>query len=101
MLASEYGWDLDRILYRVTVPELLRLIDKINLRTVRRNIADLAISQNPHTKNPKELADSLIHQEKELLAQISNEQPKPPEFDAVGFELLKQRMSQNPRIIVK
>lgn len=33
--------------------------------------------------------------------ELDGAEQKAPEFDQKGFEILKQRMSQNPRIIVK
>jgi hypothetical protein len=53
----------------------------------------LAITQNPHTKDPKHLW--------ELIEQEEGVELKPEEFDHVGFELLKMKMSENPRFVVK
>lgn len=55
----------------------------------------LAIIQNPHIKNPKELWRNLEHQERQLTG-VRGE-----EMDTVGMELLKQQLSQNPRFKVK
>lgn len=56
----------------------------------------LAIVQNPHSKEPKELWQIL-----------QDAEPKKPElyvepkFDADGFERLKAVMGQNPRFEIK
>lgn len=53
----------------------------------------LAIIQNPHTKNPRQLW-------KEIERQLKEKEPN-EEFDSVGFERLKDQLSQSPRFIVK
>lgn len=57
----------------------------------------LAISENPHKKDNKALWDVLNAQEKEL--SYSND--KSELLDVAGMEILKARMRNNPRIIVK
>lgn len=55
----------------------------------------LAIVQNPHIKNPKDLWRNLDHQERQLKGVRTDE------MDVVGMEMLKQQLSQNPRFKVK
>lgn len=54
----------------------------------------LAIAQNPHAKNPQELWDLLNKQD-------TKDNIESATLDVGGMELLKARMSENPRIIVK
>ncbi len=51
----------------------------------------LAISQNPYSKKPKELWDILNEGNKQF----------DTEMDQVGLDRLKERLSQNPRFVVK
>lgn len=55
----------------------------------------LAIAHNPHIKEQKRLWDILDEENKKYIAEPEEE------FDELGFELLKQQMAQNPRMIVK
>lgn len=57
----------------------------------------MVIVQNPHAKNPKELWDTITRIEK----QIPGTTQKSDSFDAAGFEILKAKLRQNPRFIVK
>lgn len=75
------------------MPELFTLIEKINIRHAQEYKMQILIAQNPHSRKPEELWKSLEKLEKNT--------PEEPQFDETGFEILKQRMSQNPRIIVK
>lgn len=54
---------------------------------------ELAIAQNPHVKNPKELWDTLNAYER-----YDNDTE---ELDKAGMALLKDKMRQNPRIMIK
>lgn len=54
----------------------------------------LAIAQNPHAKNPQELWDLLSKD-------TPTEKKESDTLDIGGMELLKAKMSENPRIIVK
>ena len=54
----------------------------------------LAIVQNPHVKDPKQLWTALRKHD----PQRGQEKQ---EFDAAGFERLKAALSQNPRFVVK
>lgn len=53
----------------------------------------LAIIQNPHTKDPQELWKLLNSEDTPYYEQES--------LDKVGFELLKLKMADNPRIKIK
>lgn len=57
----------------------------------------MAITQNPHVKDPKVLWKTIEEQERA----ITGEPDKTQEFDATGFEMLKARLSENPRFVVK
>lgn len=92
-MAHEYGWAKDKILEDVYFDELFLLVKNINKRKLTEYKVQLAIAQNPYTKNPKQLWT--------LLKQMDENESRMQEFDSTGFELLKQQLSQNPRFIVK
>lgn len=56
----------------------------------------LAIVQNPHAKEPKQLWEIL--EEAEPAKKKPNVEPK---FDAAGFERLKAALGENPRFEIK
>lgn len=93
MLASEYGWAKNAILNDVYLDELNYLLREINRRHIRDYKMQLAIVQNPHTKDPKNLW--------RILQQSEPRDQKPPVFDSFAFERLKMEMGKSPRIIVK
>lgn len=82
------------IYYNVYLPDLVYLVQKINRRKIVDYRMQLAITQNPHIKDPKKLWDILASQDKEF-------NRRPAEFDAAGFELLKSQLRGNPRFVVK
>ncbi len=92
MLASEYGWAKRDILEDTYLDELFMLIKEINKRKLVDWKMQLAIVQNPYTKKPKELWDTLKSQE---------EREENVEFDQIGLGRLKEQLSQNPRFVVK
>lgn len=94
-LASEYGWWIDDILEKVYVDQLICLIAKANLRKIANWRMQLAITTNPHVKNPKQLFAILDNEERKITG------PAQTELDPGGFEALKQRLKQNPRFVVK
>lgn len=96
LLGSEYGWSKEHIYYQVYVDELFYLAKKINLRKVRGYKMQLSIVQNPHVKDPAQLWQALESEERQY-----GTIKKIAEFDELGFELLKQKMRENPRMIVK
>lgn len=55
---------------------------------------ELAIVQNPHAQNPKELWEVLNGYER-----VTN--PENDNLDKTGFLMLKERLRGNPRIMVK
>lgn len=77
--------------------ELFELIQSVNRRKIQNTRLELAIVQNPHIKDPQDLWKLLDQQEREL----DGLPPRDETFDAAGFAILKMRMKQNPRIIVK
>ena len=76
------------------VPELVRLVKEINKRRLKNWKMELAIVQNPHVKNPKQLWQDLNSADDE-------DTRREAKFDPVGFEKLKQVSRKNPRIVVK
>ena len=59
----------------------------------------LAIIRNPHTENPDNLV-KILDQGFEDDPEVSYAKRK-AEFDEAGFELLKSKLMQNPRFVVK
>jgi hypothetical protein len=55
---------------------------------------DLAITQSVNMKDPKELWRILNSQDEEEREQVAT-------FDAAGFELFKQTLRSNPRMVIK
>lgn len=96
LLASEYGWPKHDILNEVYLDELFFLTRYINRRHITDYRMQLAIAQNPHVKNPKELWTILEQQEREITGKHQEN-----DFDAVGFELLKNELRNNNKFIVK
>jgi hypothetical protein len=94
-LAHEYGWAKNHILENVYLDELYKLLEQARIRKVREWKMQLAIASNPHVKDPKTLYRMLDEEERR------NRKLEPVKFDAGAFEVLKQRISDNPRIIVK
>lgn len=68
---------------------LTKAIEKRKMAEYRMQ---LAIVQNPHSKNPKELWANLQTEEASL---------RRTEFDEQGMSILKSKLASNPRIIVK
>jgi len=91
LLGSEYGWAFTEILERVYFDDLFYLMKEINKRKLREYKMQAALIQNPHTKDPKELWRIFEAEEG-----IKNE-----EFDAVGFERLKNKLRSSSKFIVK
>lgn len=93
ILASSYGWAIDDIKEKVYFDDLIPLVEKINARQVSEYKMLLAIVQNPYAKDPQKLWQILKSREPHKV--------RSEKLDVAGFEALKIRMSQNPRIIVK
>ena len=73
--------------------ELYSLVGYINKRIINNYQIELALIQNPYTKNPKELW--------QILKSMQDIQPKEEQLDVVGMEILKQRLSGSSKILVK
>jgi hypothetical protein len=96
-LGHEYGWAKREILEDVYFDELYYLLRKINKRKLQDYKMRLAIAENPHKKDNKALWSILNSEEDKLEYGGSKDET----FDAAGLEILKARMRNNPRIIVK
>lgn len=92
-MASEYGWAKTEIDEYIYLDDLIRLSKEINRRKIQEHKTQLAIVQNPHVKNPKKLWD--------VLSCFDNTKSVSDSFDSVGFELLKNKLKQNPRFKIK
>ena len=93
MLAHEYGWAKSQILGDVYLDELILLLKNINKRKIGDYKMQMAITQNPYTKNPKELWA--------IISRLEEAEPRPAEFDEAGFEQFKKVVGGNPKFIVK
>lgn len=96
LLGSEYHWSKKDILSDIYLDDLFIYIRKIAERKIANIKLQMVIVQNPHVKDPKKLWVAIETAEKQLPGQKKSE-----EFDAAGFELLKAKLRQNPRFIVK
>lgn len=94
LLASEYGWAKREILEHVYLDELYAMVPKINRRKLADYKMEMAIVQNPHVKNPKELWAMLDQQEKQF-------EPQDDKFDPAGFDRFKNALRKNPKFNVK
>lgn len=72
--------------------EVYRLMKQIKKRKLGEIRTLLAISENPHRENPQLLWEELNKEENPTSGL---------ELDRGAFEILKQKMRDNPRIIVK
>lgn len=92
LLAANYGWQKNYIFYEVYPDEFVLFTKAIKKRQFAEYQVQLAIAQNPHSKNPKVLWETLESEVREA---------KDPEMDEAGIERLKLLMSGNPRFVVK
>jgi hypothetical protein len=91
LLASSYGWAKNDILETVYLDELPIFSRLITRRKINDYKMQLAIATNPHTKDAKRLWNTLEQQER----QNEGKSYIDSEFDAVGFEKLKQALQNN------
>ncbi len=87
-MASEYGWSKKDILEHTYLDELVHLLDKIKARQVTEYQMQLAIIQNPHTKNPQELWRTL---------EQTTHKPIDEKPDKQGMMNLKRKMAGTSR----
>lgn len=83
-MASEYGWAKRDILEQTYIDELILLVRAIKIRKISDYQMQLAIAQNPHVKNPKELWQIL---------EQGTRKPIDEKPDKKGLENLKRRMA--------
>lgn len=91
-MASEYGWSKLDILENVYLDELLYLSKEANKRHIREWKMQLAITQNPYSKKPRELWDIISAQDKDHVDE---------KLDKSGLNILRQKLTSNPRFIFK
>ncbi len=97
-MAHEYGWAKNDILDHVYFDELFIFIRLINRRKINEYKMQLAISTNPHAKDPKPLWSLLDRQERENEGRDYID----AEFDEKGFEAFKEKLKrQGSAIVVK
>lgn len=80
----------------VYLDELLFYVKRIAERKIANMKTQLLIVQNPHTKDPRKLWKEIETSERNI-----SYEKKSDTFDPVGFELLKDKLRQNPRFVVK
>lgn len=90
MLASQYGWSFDEIYNHIYIEQLLALVPQIERRMLEDYKMQLAIAQNPHVKNPKE-----------LWRMLERAQDKKPELDTSSIENLKYALGKGSRVLIK
>jgi len=91
-LASEYGWAKTEIEDKVYLDELYYLVKRINKRKLVEYKMQLAIVQNPHVKDPKDLWRLLESEEREPVAE---------KLDKAGFVMFKKKLTNSANIVVK
>lgn len=79
--------------YHVYFDEFFELLQQINKRKIGEWRMQLAITQNPHVKDPKQLWAILEAEDR-----YKNTSEK---LDKSSFALLKDKMRQSTRIMVK
>ena len=94
MLASSYGWAKREIDEYIYFDELYELVQQANKRKVSEWKMQLAITQNPHVQNPKELWEVLNSYDRQT-------DPAGDKLDKAGFALLKDALRGSNRIMVK
>jgi hypothetical protein len=92
LLASEYGWSKQNIFFETYPDELVYLSKRIRMRQIAEYKMQLLIASNPHTKNPRELWDTLD-------GQIDD--PISDTMDRQGMENLKRMLSNSKAFVVK
>lgn len=95
ILAHEYGWSKNEILNNVYLDELFELVKKINKRKLSEYQIQLAIVQNPFVKNPKELWETIKREATNYDTETE------PVYDKTGLELLKMKLSNGSKIVIK
>lgn len=93
MLAWQYGWAKDDILYGIYPDEVPRLLKKINHRRGVEFEIQLAITQNHRTKDPKALISEL--------RKMRQTPQKAPQLDTAAFELMKNTLSRTGKFNIK
>lgn len=96
MFASEYGWAKKQVFYSLYPEEVFLLLKNIEKRRLLTMQTNLAISQNPYTKNPKELWDTIKRQ----LGRLEVSQDEVVNV-ADSINTLKMAMAENSKIVVK
>lgn len=69
------------------------LFERANKRKRQEYLMQIAIAQNPHVKNPQDLIRALSDKQEDYIEE--------QKLDKAAFAIFKQRISENPRIIVK
>jgi hypothetical protein len=83
------------ILNHVYLDDIEPLLKKARLRKLQEWRMQLSIVSNPHVKDPKKLFAIIAKEERQLLGTVD------ADFDAKGFDRLKNQLSNNPRFVIK
>ena len=95
LLASEYGWDYENILYKIYPEDFFMLSRQIRIRKLDEHLINIMIAAAPHSEN-KEFIDSLIKTQRFMRGEDPN-----PQIDRAGLDSLKQSLSSSKMIGVK
>lgn len=100
LFGSEYGWSKGDILDQMGFDEALQLQERIKQRTYAGYKMQLAISQNPHSKEPDVLWKMLDEHMTQLTtaAEINIENT---DLDTEGLMNLKKIMSGGTAFVIK
>lgn len=93
LIASEYGWTKEYIFNNVYPREIKTFDVMITRRQFNNYRMLLAISSNPHTKDPKKFANLINRQVGNLDTDDTNT------FDQVGIQALKKKIATTSKQI--
>lgn len=95
LFASEYGWTKDYIYYSVYPEDLVFLQDKIQIRSLERDIQMLQIIRNPHLERDaaQQFANDLLRRYRSLMG------IKEETLDRAGLERLREQLKKESKSI--
>lgn len=97
MLASEYGWNMQDILYNTYPEDFFLLQRQINIRKLENYLIQASIIANPHIE-PKDAEEFITNINDELSALRGYEEIE-PEMDRESVEQFKQFLSKKSKLI--
>lgn len=97
LLASEYGWWKDKILYEVYPEDFFLLARQIRMRKLDNLITQFSVATHPHreTEDQQAFMESLLNEHRFM----SGEEAVSEELDIVAFENLRTKLSEKSLFI--